>query len=362
MSERDDLYQAILAAPEDDAPRLIYADWLDEHGDPARAEFIRAQIAAAAVPEETSRWREPTEQADRLLRDHRVSWLGPVLERAQKAECRRGFVDGVRVTVDQFLSSADKLLRLEPIRMWEFAPMSFFLSGPGFERLADDPAFARVRGLSAGAANPDELLLTLTRSSHLTGLRRLEVRGQNPSGRSIGRLFDAAPGLTELDAEHFSLAAVRHLWRKSGPARLTRLRLDSCRVTDGTVAYIAGSPAAARLTSLILDGNEVSRYGVEALANSDTLPNLRELGLAGCPLGDRGATVLARCPGLRSLEVLNLAGCQLDSAGAQALADSPHLSGLRCLCLDENRVSVEVEAELEKRFGPGICSFSWSGR
>jgi uncharacterized protein (TIGR02996 family) len=27
--------------PEDDSPRLVLADWLDEHGDAERAEFIR---------------------------------------------------------------------------------------------------------------------------------------------------------------------------------------------------------------------------------------------------------------------------------------------------------------------------------
>jgi uncharacterized protein (TIGR02996 family) len=33
----------ILKHPGDDAPRLIFADWLEEHGDGARAEFIRVQ-------------------------------------------------------------------------------------------------------------------------------------------------------------------------------------------------------------------------------------------------------------------------------------------------------------------------------
>lgn len=43
---RDDVFlQAILAHPADDAPRLIYADWLEEHGDSDRALFIRLQIA-----------------------------------------------------------------------------------------------------------------------------------------------------------------------------------------------------------------------------------------------------------------------------------------------------------------------------
>jgi len=56
---------------------------------------------------------------------------------------------------------------------------------------------------------------------------------------------------------------------------------------------------------------------------------------------------------------LNLANCHVDNSGAQALADSPYLNELECLCLDGNRIGVEVERELEKRFGPGVCSFSW---
>jgi uncharacterized protein (TIGR02996 family) len=36
--------RAICADPEDDTVRLVYADWLDENGDPERAEFIRLQI------------------------------------------------------------------------------------------------------------------------------------------------------------------------------------------------------------------------------------------------------------------------------------------------------------------------------
>jgi uncharacterized protein (TIGR02996 family) len=39
--------RAICDAPDDDAPRLIYADWLDENGDSERAEFIRLQVRIA---------------------------------------------------------------------------------------------------------------------------------------------------------------------------------------------------------------------------------------------------------------------------------------------------------------------------
>ena len=43
MSTESALLAAIWADPHDDTPRLVYADWLDEHDQPARAEFIRAQ-------------------------------------------------------------------------------------------------------------------------------------------------------------------------------------------------------------------------------------------------------------------------------------------------------------------------------
>lgn len=38
---------AICARPDDDLPRLVYADWLDEHGRGERGEFIRVQCAIA---------------------------------------------------------------------------------------------------------------------------------------------------------------------------------------------------------------------------------------------------------------------------------------------------------------------------
>ena len=47
MSDRDALLEAVFSNPADDAPRLVYADWLDEHGEPAQAAFIRAQVELA---------------------------------------------------------------------------------------------------------------------------------------------------------------------------------------------------------------------------------------------------------------------------------------------------------------------------
>ena len=37
------LLSGVKESPEDDTPRLVLADFLEEHGDPDRAEFIRIQ-------------------------------------------------------------------------------------------------------------------------------------------------------------------------------------------------------------------------------------------------------------------------------------------------------------------------------
>jgi uncharacterized protein (TIGR02996 family) len=34
----------VIEHPDDDAPRLIFADWLDDNSDSDRAEFIRVQV------------------------------------------------------------------------------------------------------------------------------------------------------------------------------------------------------------------------------------------------------------------------------------------------------------------------------
>ncbi|MBX9623278.1 MAG: TIGR02996 domain-containing protein [Gemmataceae bacterium] len=43
MTDEDALLTAIAAAPADDTPRLVYADWLEDRGDP-RAEYVRLEV------------------------------------------------------------------------------------------------------------------------------------------------------------------------------------------------------------------------------------------------------------------------------------------------------------------------------
>src|SRR5207245_1358527 len=47
MIHDEGFLRAIAEHPEDDALRLVYSDWLEEHGDPEYAEFIRVQVTLA---------------------------------------------------------------------------------------------------------------------------------------------------------------------------------------------------------------------------------------------------------------------------------------------------------------------------
>lgn len=54
MPEESSFLRTICDRPDDDLPRLVYCDWLDENGQPERAEFIRIQIELSKLPNYTS--------------------------------------------------------------------------------------------------------------------------------------------------------------------------------------------------------------------------------------------------------------------------------------------------------------------
>ena len=58
MDPSGGLLADIAENPDDDTPRLVFADWHEENGDPARAEFIRVQLALASADE----WAEGREE------------------------------------------------------------------------------------------------------------------------------------------------------------------------------------------------------------------------------------------------------------------------------------------------------------
>src|SRR5262249_3843859 len=92
MRDQEALLQAIREAPEEDAPRLVYADWLEDHGDPDRAEFIRLQVERGHEPGEPH-WRYLPPREQELLRKHQKAWLGPLARWKNDLEFRRGFLE-----------------------------------------------------------------------------------------------------------------------------------------------------------------------------------------------------------------------------------------------------------------------------
>ena len=152
MTDGDALFASILASPDEDTPRLVYADWLEENGQHARAEFIRVQIELAriignnhygtvpGIPADNWKYRE-MQRRDLLLRQltdinslsllaaektllakHGEYWIsqlrrgGPLGKEDTHAQFRRGFVEIIWMPAQQFLSHAERLFQLCPIR------------------------------------------------------------------------------------------------------------------------------------------------------------------------------------------------------------------------------------------------------
>jgi uncharacterized protein (TIGR02996 family) len=118
MSDESALLAAILAHPDEDTPRLMYADWLQENGQPERAEFIRSQIerTQAGVTEERRQALLKRETA--ILNRYRLMWLRPFQTLLHTTDCqfRRGFVEHVEADGGFYLRAAADLYRLAPVR------------------------------------------------------------------------------------------------------------------------------------------------------------------------------------------------------------------------------------------------------
>src|SRR5437588_196244 len=89
--------QAICAEPDEDAHRLVYADWLDENGRPERAEFIRVQCALAKLGPDDPRPPHLLKREKALYEAHHQAWFDELPDWARPRgyglfTFRRGFV------------------------------------------------------------------------------------------------------------------------------------------------------------------------------------------------------------------------------------------------------------------------------
>lgn len=94
MSDIEELYRAVFAAPEDDGPRLVLADALQERGDP-RGEFISLQL-------QTPRAQRSERRMQKLLERHRSEFLrglAPAVMPEATQRWERGFLSEASVVL-----------------------------------------------------------------------------------------------------------------------------------------------------------------------------------------------------------------------------------------------------------------------
>jgi uncharacterized protein (TIGR02996 family) len=77
VDDRLGFLTALLAAPADTTPLLVYADWLDDRADP-RADLLRVAATRMAAPRDGPEWNESGAAAGDWVARHGASFLGPL--------------------------------------------------------------------------------------------------------------------------------------------------------------------------------------------------------------------------------------------------------------------------------------------
>src|SRR5579884_1162039 len=227
MTHESGFVQALLD-DDDQAARLIFADWLDERDDP-RGEFLRVQAELAAwVPDYRRRALLQQRQRDWLRRHGPARLLGPLLDHCSAWAYENGTgrvtLEAQRFLSRTFAARAADVLRAAWVR-------TVRLEG--------------VRGrLGDVAAAPA-----------LDGVTALDLSGQGLTDTELPRLLESPylGGLRELD-------------------------LSGNRLTDMALRMIAAAPVAARLTRLNLRNNNLYGHALDLLRDGRPL-----LELAGNP-------------------------------------------------------------------------------
>jgi uncharacterized protein (TIGR02996 family) len=263
MIAADPFLQTILEQPEADAPRLVYADWLEEQGDPL-AEMVRVQCELARLDDGHPRRIPLKIREDELRTTYESSWIGPVKELGLDGKFSRGLLE-VSITGAQTLLDVGQRL--------------FALPWVTYVKLSDgalDHGTLRALARSRWLARVHDLNLN---RSHLTN-EGIQILADSPY---LGRL-------SKLNLSHTNIATkgVRLLIQSFDLSLLTELRLHFNGIAEGGARHLAYCSKLSRLRVLDLADNQLHNIGAEYLAESPFLNHLLSLDVRGNNIGLSG--------------------------------------------------------------------------
>jgi uncharacterized protein (TIGR02996 family) len=293
----DAFLRTIIANPEDDAPRLVYADWLDETEERAnidRAEFIRLQCHLEALPADAPERPRLLERERALLNTYAKEWAELFRGIIVMWSFRRGFIESASVDLGKvgarFSALFGKLVKGTPLR-----EVLFYQPGGEFDCLL--PAtnlLTRIRsvllrGRFPATAGPT--LRTLFESEHLSGLTRLELESTQRRSWFRPRVLCAilqSPGLKNLTdltlvdyTEALQSTVVRTLARSTSLANLKRLCIENTPFDRAGLGCLVHAHYGPNLEALELCGCHLEGGAWNELLAPDVLPNLKRLVLLG---------------------------------------------------------------------------------
>jgi uncharacterized protein (TIGR02996 family) len=367
MTEEAALLKAITANPDEDTPRLVFADWLDENkpdenpspssSPSARAEYIRTQCRLAAGAYDDSDYPDLLEQEEDLadwLNAHDQDLIPPLGDLAnlcrfgagQWGEYRRGFLEVVEFheydevseeTVERLVNALEEAFPLTAAR-------TLALEDAKAEEIAllvESPVFAKLRGLFLdylSEGKEDEVAAAIASSPHSAGLRRLYL--DLPLDVDGCRALASSKYLGNLEALVLDYPIPATVLKELTGARWFRnLRWLGFSSGGGDVfRVLAGLPLMPNLQSLTLRGAATtSTATMKRFVSSESFPRLAHVNLADARLGSEQIALLAR--GEWPLQHLDLSQNEVRKAGAEALAQAPFASTLRVLELRECEIT-----------------------
>ena len=372
MSDGDALRRAIVARPDDDTLRLVYADWLDENGRPERAGFVRAQVWAAQAEPFGPDARRHAAAAARVPKAQKDEWAKPVRQRVLEWRFARGFVEHVAVDVATFPRDAAALFAAEPIRSLKMTRFAYagevsllpFFQTPELERVVRlDLAGLRV--------SPVELEPLAAECPQLANLTDLCLRGTlvMPDWLTtllVGPALPALAGLELADVSHLG-PRLADVLPRADHRHLLRLDVSGIPFDSGEIQKVLGSRCLREVDELRL-GGMIGTGRAGALTHLDlgwVIPwdRLRVLDLNGQGVGDDGVIEvvkeLARRREPSPLRWLGLANNRVGADGVRALVRSDGAKlNLYHLDVTGNGLTLSQRAALQARFPDAVIDGS----